>query len=202
MMPKIEPIDSSYAQNDFGKAFYSIVRCHRPTVLVEIGVLHGYSALHMGMSVKHNHSLYGHPGILKCYDIWDKYQYNHAIKNEVQERVNKYELQDYVKLEECDAFEVHKFYSNSDVHLAHIDISNDGAIVEEMLNLWHPKICGRGMIIFEGGSEERDRVEWMIKYNKKPISPFIQNSPVIQEKYWHGIYRKFPSLTILLKIKE
>ena len=46
----------------------------------------------------------------------------------------------------------------------------------------------------EGGSKERDNVEWIIKYNKKPINPYLMS---IEENYKIEIIEKFPSLTII-----
>ena len=49
-------------------------------------------------------------------------------------------------------------------------------------------------ILFEGGSLERDNIEWMKKYNKQPINSVksIINYNVIEEK--------FPSISKLTNI--
>jgi hypothetical protein len=48
------------------------------------------------------------------------------------------------------------------------------------------------MVYFEGGSEERDNVEWMKKYNCKKIRDCDVPFEVISEK--------FPSLSLIKKI--
>ena len=47
-----------------------------------------------------------------------------------------------------------------------------------------------GIMIMEGGSEQRDNVEWMIKYNKPKIQPVIK-------KYGLNVVGTFPSITII-----
>jgi len=202
ILREFSSIQSSYSLHNYGKVFYTTVRAHRPTLAVELGVLNGYSALHIALSMKHNLYLYGYGGTIHCYDLWDKYPYKHGSKSEVQAIIDRYDLQDFMKLYEADAYEVYKDYDNNSVHLLHVDISNDGNTVERMMDLWHNKIVMNGMIMFEGGSEERDKIEWMVKYNKKPIAPVVRSHPVIRRCYLWGIYRKFPSLTVLVKKRE
>ena len=45
-------------------------------------------------------------------------------------------------------------------------------------------------MIMEGGSEERDNIGWMTKYNKSKIQPIIK-------KYNLKVYGTFPSITII-----
>ena len=50
------------------------------------------------------------------------------------------------------------------------------------------------VLLLEGGSVERDNVDWMIRYNKKPINSYIKSI----DKYFEiEIINKFPSLTII-----
>lgn len=51
-------------------------------------------------------------------------------------------------------------------------------------------------MLLEGGSEERDNVEWMVKYNKRKINPYLKS---ISDKYDITIIDRFPSLTIINK---
>jgi hypothetical protein len=51
-------------------------------------------------------------------------------------------------------------------------------------------------MIMEGGSEERDCVEWMVKYDKPKIRPILQkysNSVKIE------VLEDFPSITLIKK---
>jgi len=68
-----------------------------------------------------------------------------------------------------------------------------------MMDLWSGKISPSGRIVFEGGSEERDKVEWMIKYDKKPIRSAF---PIIMSNAkWKGwqikVIKDWPSLTVI-----
>ena len=76
--------------------------------------------------------------------------------------------------------------------LIHIDISNDGDIykfaIENYLNL------AKKALLLEGGSEDRDKVEWMIKYNKTPINKYLKK---ISSDLDFKIIEKFPSMTII-----
>jgi len=67
------------------------------------------------------------------------------------------------------------------------------------MDLWDPKVRNGGLVVFEGGTEERDQVEWMTKYNKDPIYPEIFRNPHFNLNYVGGTYRSFPGLTVMLK---
>jgi hypothetical protein len=67
------------------------------------------------------------------------------------------------------------------------------------MEIWHPKIGARGHIFIEGGSEERDNIEWMTKYGMPPIRKEINENPIINRYYQYGTYLKFPSVTVLFR---
>ena len=76
----------------------------------------------------------------------------------------------------------------------HIDIANNGDVFEFAIQNYLPKI--RGVMILEGGSEERDNVEWMNKYNKPKIQPVLKkydNDVIIT------VLNDYPSLTLIKK---
>lgn len=58
------------------------------------------------------------------------------------------------------------------------------------------KLKDDGIILMEGGSEERDNIEWMIKYNKSKIKPVLKK---YSENYDIKIIGKIPSITIIKK---
>ena len=47
--------------------------------------------------------------------------------------------------------------------------------------------------------EERDNVEWMVKYKKPKINSFLQT---IKDNYRYQIVEKFPSITIFYKDEQ
>ena len=58
------------------------------------------------------------------------------------------------------------------------------------------KISNNGIVILEGGSEERDNFEWMKKFNFPKIKPVIDN---IKSKYEVHVLQPFPSMTLIKK---
>ena len=58
------------------------------------------------------------------------------------------------------------------------------------------KISEGGLIILEGGSKERDNIEWMKKFNFLKIKPILDK---IKNKYKVHVLEPFPSLTIIKK---
>jgi len=187
---------SSYKENNFGEKIYETVLKSPPLKAVELGVLEGFSTIAIARA------LYkvgvGH---LDAYDIWEDYKYRHSTQKEVQETIYKCGLSEFITLYKQDAYTVHENYKDGEVDFLHIDISNDGDVFNTMLKNWDSKISHRGLILFEGGSEERDKIEWMVKYNKKPIRPEINRNHLIKEKYIYEIHNTFPSLTIMKKNK-
>lgn len=149
-------IESSYRENDIGRTLYHFVLNNKPKKIIEFGTLNGYSAVAMAMAL---HEL--GEGKIICYDLWDKYQFKHTTRESTQKTIDDLGLTDFVELREGD------FYSwePEDFDLAHLDISNNGDTIKDAKE----RLIG-GIVLFEGGSEERDNVEWMIKYDKPRIS--------------------------------
>lgn len=155
---------SSYRENNIGKTLYDIVIKLKPQKIVEIGVLEGYSTICMAQALKD----LGDGGKIHAYDLFDDYKYRNCAMSEVWDNVNKYEVQDYVKLEHKSFDEwLSKVY---DFDLLHLDISNDGDTILKI----HGKYPNE-KVIFEGGSVERDNIEWMIKYKKTKITEVWEN---------------------------
>lgn len=187
-------MNSSYLQNNYGDVFYSVVTTYPPVIAVELGVLHGYSTIHIAKAIQHNK--YGH---LNSYDLFEDYQYNHGRLEEVQKELTDQGLQEFVTLNKGDAFKAYENYQDNTVHFLHVDLSNTGEILKKIFEQWDSKMVQGGIVLFEGGSEDRDKIEWMIKYNKPPIKPELENNKIINERYVYGTYLKYPSLTMFLK---
>lgn len=185
---------SSYDKNDFGKVFENICIIHEPETIVELGVLDGYSALHFAKGLKRVGK-----GRLFCYDLWEDYEFNHGDFDSVYNMLKAEGVDKFVSLYKGDAYKVHENYKDEQVDVLHIDISNDGKIVRDMMELWHEKV--KMLIIFEGGSKERDAVEWMVKYNKEPMVPEFAKNKLINEHYRVSNFLSFPSMTICIKKK-
>jgi len=181
----------------------------QPSNYVELGVLDGYSTLHIANGLEKIHKLRGWKPTLDAYDLFEDYQYKHGQKEEVENLLASNGVQDYVNLVKGDAYKVHANYPDitydeegdpgRGVEVLHIDISNTGKVIHDLIDLWHPKIGGRGIILIEGGSEERDNVEWMTTYDMPSIKSEIESNEIINKFYMYGTYFRFPSMTVLLR---
>lgn len=178
---------SSYEAHNYGELFYALMRIYQPQKVVELGTKAGYSAYHMARGLLENGS-----GTLDCYDLWEKYPYKSVAQSVVAE--NLHQFLDIVQLHTIDASTVAQRYKSVDI--LHIDLSNDGALLSNILPAWIPKV--KQLIIIEGGSHERDSIEWMKKFNKEPIAPWLQTF-CNENKMEYVTIDPFPSLTLLKK---
>ena len=188
---------SSYIENDYGSVFRSLILAHKPRLAVECGVLDGYSTFNIAHAIKFNHI----SRRIKCpffaYDLWEEYDYKHGDMIEVETMLDDNGLLDYCQLVEGDAFFVSNIFDNRSIDFLHVDISNNGDTILHILESWGNKISDNGMIVFEGGSQERDEVEWMEKYEYRLISDVLYNEPSVYENWVFQVLNPFPSMTIL-----
>jgi hypothetical protein len=192
-------VKSSYLQHDLGKILKTYVLAFKPSRIVELGVLDGYSTLHIAEGIKQIKEIQNWAPPFDAYDLFDDYQYNHGNQQEVQNMLNDKGVGGFVNLQKGDAYNVYKNYEDARIDFMHVDISNTGDVLKKFIELWHPKIAGRCIILFEGGSEERDQIEWMTKYNMPSIKKEIDTNPIINKYYIVGTYYQFPSITLLMR---
>ena len=174
-------IESSYSINTLGQTIYQTVLDYKPERVIEFGALYGYSTICIASALRELGR-----GKLICYDIWDKYQYKHASINETYANVIKYGLTDYVELQEMNFYEWEPANLRNDFKVP-IEI-NTGDTIELVYDSLI-KNKKSGVVLFEGGTVERDNVEWMIKYNKKPFSS------IHQKVQYEIVNPMFPSLS-------
>lgn len=148
-------VESSYRENNLGRTLYDEVLKHKPKIIIEFGVLNGYSTIAMALALKRLGE-----GKIIGYDLWEKYPYKHTTKEKTLENLKRYGVDDIVELREMDF----KDFYGQECDMAHIDISNTGDIIDQL-----PKKFGKAIVLFEGGTYERDNVEWVKKYNKRKI---------------------------------
>lgn len=190
---------TSYEENGYGEVIKFNVQAWRPKKAVELGVLDGYSALAIGAGLAQNRRQIGLEGTLDAWDLFDDYTYKHGNLEEVRNEVMRAGLGSIINVQKGDAFEVHRLYQPESIDLLHVDLSNTGKTVQKIMELWDEKIDRGGVVLFEGGTEERDQVEWMVKYGCPPMKPEIESNPVIEAKYVYATYLPFPGLTVMLK---
>jgi len=180
---------SSYEEYDYGSVFYGLTRVTKPLLVVELGTKAGYSAFYVAKALKENGK-----GEIHCYDLWERYQYNSTPINETEENLKEFIQDGIVTLNQRDVLGVDENYESVDI--LHVDVGNHGEILDKIIPCWLPKV--KSLIILEGGSEERDQVDWMKKYNKIPLRDWLSRN---KHLFNYITLKNFPSLTILEPIK-
>jgi predicted O-methyltransferase YrrM len=174
---------SSYKSTiDFGEIIHTITFVKNPNVIVEFGILNGYSLnkLISGSSSTCN---------ITAYDFFEDFNGNHSDRS----IVNDY-TQDNVNIEHADFYKKYIDIPDNSIDLLHIDIANTGETYEFVFKYYISKMKKDGIILLEGGSDERDRVDWMKKYNKPKIRPVIEK---YSNDYSICTLFTFPSMTII-----
>jgi len=153
---------SSYKNNlNYGDLLETITFIQKPKSILEIGILDGFS-LKCFADNSHNAKI-------DAYDIFDEFNGNHANKEQLIEKFKEY---NNVNIQYGDFYELYK--SGDKYDIIHIDIANNGDVYEFSINNYLPKLNTNGLLILEGGSKQRDNIEWMIKYNKPKIQPVLK----------------------------
>lgn len=183
---------SSYEKNNYGSILRSLVLGKQPQLVVECGVLDGYSTAYIANALRFNRKKRGIRSIFFAYDLFEDYQYRHGEVEDVVEMLRTNNLDFDCNLFKADAFDIYKDYEDNTIDFLHFDISNDGDVLLKMLDTWGNKMNREGIIAFEGGSIERDQ-GWIKKYGKRAIRPEL-----LSLKNWDiQIFDPFPSLTLL-----
>ena len=176
-------IESSYRENDIGRTLYDLVLRLKPKKIVEFGILYGYSTVAMAMALDELGS-----GHIRAYDLFEDYPFKHGSMEGVAEAVRGYGLSKYVTLEKKNFDDW--LAAPEPFDLLHVDVSNKGDTIARLYESVSEKIAQGATVVFEGGSEERDNVEWMIKYNAVKINDSGVPFKVIDSR--------FPSLSMLV----
>jgi predicted O-methyltransferase YrrM len=176
---------SSYLTNaEFGDILSSIVFTNNPKKIVEFGIFEGYSLLKFAENSNSNTDI-------EAYDIFEDFNGNHGDIDKLQTMFKAYKN---VRINYGNFYEVVTKLADNSVDILHIDIANNGDVYEYVFQHCICKLSSNGIIILEGGSEKRDNVEWMQKYNKPKIQPVIKK---YSDTYNIMVIGSFPSLTII-----
>lgn len=189
-LDQFDDLYSSYAENNYKFLFYSLVRILKPRKCVELGVLNGYSLFSMAMALRGN----GSGEITGC-DLFEDYHYRHQKYDMIKFWIKKYNFNNQITLKRTNALEASKLFNEID--LLHVDISNDGETLKKIFIQWAGKV--KKVMLFEGGSRERDNIDWMIKYKKPKISNALAYIEASFPEWSIYVIEPFPSLTILLR---
>lgn len=166
-------VESSYAYNNLGKTIYDQIIHLKPDKVIDFGVLNGYSTLCIAQALRENGK-----GKVYAYDMFDDYEYKHSQLKTLENNISMYGLRDWVEIEKKNFFDWIK--DPEDFDCLHLDISNTGAIIDM---LWDKFGGSDKTILFEGGTEERDRAGWMIVFNKIPIRESKAKFEVINNRF-------------------
>lgn len=193
-LPDTTGIDSSYKANDYGLLFYSLVKVYRPKIVCELGSYQGYSALHIAAAMRDNNQSHRQ---LNLIDLWDQYAFKHCSLEAIHANFARDGLHDanwrWINFINSNANVAYKLFRDHSVDMLHIDISNDGTKLAETFPLWEPKLADGALVIVEGGSFQRDHVEWMEMYDKASIQGWLDTMAD-----WHQWnFSPFPSVTML-----
>ena len=160
---------------------------HRPKVIVEFGILGGFSLMNMAAA---GNNLARGPDIA-AYDIFEKFEGNHAGPEIVQ----RFKSYPNVSIREGDFYGVYQEIPDGSVDILHVDIANDGDVYKFAVEKYMGKLRPSGLMILEGGSEERDCVDWMVRYEKPKIREFLRQNRAHNFEY--VTINIFPSVTII-----
>lgn len=179
----MENIKSSYKKYHYNKVFQSICFAMNPSRIVEFGILEGYS---LDCFVSNTQDC-----LIDGNDLFDEFPYNAANYEFVVEKYKNYSNLNIYKRDFYNSVDV---YEDNSIDILHIDIANNGDTFEFAIKNYLPKV--RGIMIMEGGSKERDNIDWMIKYNKSKIQPVLKK---YENDVRITVLEDFPSITLIKK---
>lgn len=184
---EINALQSSYAVRGYGSLLYALIRVLKPLRAVEIGIFQGFSLLSAAAALRDNGV-----GQIAGYDLFDAYPYRHAGKDQVSRQIVASGLERWVTLDKCDEADVHEQWQTADY--LHVDVSNTGDTYRRVFAQWSRKV--RQVILLEGGSSDRDNVDWMRQYDKPAIAPAVAELTRAYPGWSFTVLQPFPSLTI------
>lgn len=175
---------SSYNNNDinYGDIIKTILFNRNPQKIVEFGILDGFSLKIFADTFPNSN--------ISAFDIFEEFNGNSAT-SEVYEKFKEYKN---VLIQYGDFYKKLNDFENKSIDIIHVDIANNGDVYKFAIENYLSKIKDDGILILEGGSEERDNISWMIKYNKPKIQPILKT-----EKYNILTIGKMPSITFITK---
>lgn len=189
-------IDSSYSKNSYATLFYFLASHFSSKIITELGVLGCYSIIPLAFGSQKNNQTFPING----YDLFEDYSYKSFSHKDALQRIDSFGLKDSIFLKKFDVYSegfIEEIIQTSD--LTHIDLSHDGKMFERILS---SEIKNDGIIIMEGGSVERDNVEWMQAYSATKISPVLEKYSTIRNDLLISVIEEMPSVTVIQSIKK
>ena len=184
------PFESSFKGTNIGNYLYSYVCDKKPKLIIELGVLNGFSTSCFLQAI---HDL-PHITRIISVDLFNLYEFNRCSIDTYVSNVSKYySSNSQHSIVQCDVFAIN-FHELSNLFgpvpynqiLTFIDISNDA----NSLSTLFKRI--KSPILFEGGTLQRDNVPWMLQYEKVPINSLRSNGT-----HYEIVCDEFPGLSLL-----
>jgi len=171
---------SSYNNNlSYQELLESIIFLKKPKKIIEFGILEGFSLKIFAQNEDCQ---------IEAYDIFNKFNGNGAKEN-IRELFKSYPN---VKINYGDFYKKHIEIEDNSLDILHIDIANNGDVYKFAIDNYLKKLKKDGLMILEGGSRERDSVDWMIKYKKEKINPYLKSLNLD-----YKTFGKIPSITLI-----
>ncbi|HLX81359.1 MAG TPA: class I SAM-dependent methyltransferase [Burkholderiales bacterium] len=187
---RVEAVRSAYKDHGYGYFFYALARAFRPRSCVELGILQGFSLLAVAAALRDNGA-----GSIQGVDLFEDYPHRHAQYADVENHISACGLENRSGITRADALAAHRHHD--DIDYLHVDLSNDGDTYRFVFRHWAGKV--RHAILLEGGSADRDQVEWMVKHGKSPIVPAIDEIRRAYSDWTIAVLAPFPSLTVAVR---
>lgn len=186
----IESLASAYKDHGYGFLFYALARAFKPAACVELGVYQGFSLLATAAALRDNAR-----GTIEGFDLFEDYPFRHESFARVSSSIRANGLESRARIHKADALQAHEAFAAVD--WLHVDISNNGDIYRGIFERWSPKVAR--VMLLEGGSAERDRVDWMTQFDKAPIAPAIEELRRACPEWTIAVLAPFPSLTVAVR---
>lgn len=172
------PVDSANKSNNLGETLYRTVLQLSPAVVVEFGVLNGYSTMSIAQALRDLRA-----GHLWSFDLWEDCPYHHGDWAEVTRALEAAELTEFVTLGKRDFWDWLRQPTRFD--LLCIDIANCGRVARAAADLLSSELARGSVVIFEGGTAERDLAWWMVKFDRERIAPLqdVLGFRVLDERF-------------------
>ena len=138
--------------------------------------------------------------VINGFDLFEAYSYKSFSYKDALDRIDSFGLKDSIFLKKFDVYSegfIEETLKSSD--LTHIDLSHDGKMFERVLS---SQINDNSLIIMEGGSVERDNVEWMKAHEATKISPVIEKYSTIRNDLFISVIEAMPSVTVIQTVKK
>jgi len=157
----------------------NIIFLKKPKKIVEFGILEGFSLEIFAQDKKCQ---------IEAYDIFEDFKGNGSDRNIIEK------FKDYhnISINYGDFYKKVDDIENNSLDILHIDIAKNGDVYEFAIKNYMQKLKKDGLMILEGGSKERDEVEWMNKYQKRKIRPYLDNLNMVWKTFG-----EIPSITII-----